>query len=357
MPISTKAHDVMFTGGVPGLTAGTVFEALSAAVGGRALGLPDGDIGDRRGWITVLAATTWGKVDGLAEISSPIPDDHPGAHWFRTFKIKDGVESLDLKGLLPYSRGALESYPVFKRFREEGTIDPEVRFQVGIPGAHDAVALHFPDPADWKLALSAWTDAVQDEYWRMLEVIPADDLIIQLDYCTELVDIAGFLADVCTWDSGASSEEKFAIYTGEDYLAAHTAGLSEDVPLGYHICAGTWPKQPVAEIDDISLPVRIANALAVNSGRRVDFFHMPALRDSDEHYFVPLKDLDVGEAAVYLGLECNDGLDAMERRISYAKSSFSDFGVAHYCGYTLQADILPQLLDDLGAGADFNARH
>src|SRR5947207_2487497 len=77
--------------------------------------------------------------------------------------------------------------------------------------------------------------------------------------------------------------------------------------------------------------------------------------DRDQRYFQPLADLAIGDAAVYLGFECNDGLEAMQRRIDAAKSVLPKFGVAHYRGYTLQADILPQVLSDLAAGAEYNA--
>jgi hypothetical protein len=46
----------------------------------------------------------------------------------------------------------------------------------------------------------------------------------------------------------------------------------------------------------------------------------------------------------------------MQRRISDAKRFLLDFGVAHYCGYSLQTDVLPSLLADLVAGADYNTR-
>jgi hypothetical protein len=68
MPISVASHDVMLTGGVPGFTAGQVFHTLPNSIGKRALAYPDGEIGDRRGWILALGATTWSKVDGLKEI-------------------------------------------------------------------------------------------------------------------------------------------------------------------------------------------------------------------------------------------------------------------------------------------------
>src|SRR5207249_971622 len=153
--VSVHDHDVMFTGGVPGLTAGEVFYYLSSAAGGRALAYPDGDIGDRRGWIVPLPALVFGKVDGIEEIDPPLPADHAAAGAYRTFQPAGGVESVDFRRLLPYARGALESYRVFKRQRDDGAIDAGVRFQVGIPGAHDAIAMHFPRPSDWPILFAA----------------------------------------------------------------------------------------------------------------------------------------------------------------------------------------------------------
>jgi hypothetical protein len=128
--------------------------------------------------------------------------------------------------------------------------------------------------------------------------------------------------------------------------------VPENVIVGYHVCLGTFPAWPRVPLSDASLPVALANALAANSGRRVGFFHLPVMSGSDESYFAPLRRLDVGSAAVYLGIECNDGVTAMRRRMSYARKSLARFGVAHYCGYGFNADNLQQLLADLRAGAD-----
>lgn len=346
-------HDVVFTGGVPAQSVEDVFRVLAGAVGGRALAYPDGEIDERWAWVVTLNAV-WPHVEGLDEIPSPLPEDHP-ARIFRTCKLRQGVNRLELKGLLPYARGAIESYGVFARLRDEGVIDPGVRFQMSVPAAHDAVAVFFPNVEDWPVAFDAWTEALQDEYRRVLEVIPAGELVVQIDYCTELVQMAHGFDKLCDWVPDSPSQETFARYAAAGYLAPHVETLPEEVLLGYHICAGTFPTQPTVELADLSLPVEIANALVAESGRRVDYFHMPAMRERDERYFDALDRLAIGDAGLYLGLECNDGLDAMKRRIDQAKRIRAEFGVAHYCGYVWNEEILPRLLSDLAAGADHNA--
>ena len=57
----------------------------------------------------------------------------------------------------------------------------------------------------------------------------------------------------------------------------------------------------------------------------------------------------------YLGVECNDGLEAIERRIVHARNFLDRFGVSHYGGYAFNTEILPQLLTDLRDGADQQA--
>jgi hypothetical protein len=115
---------------------------------------------------------------------------------------------------------------------------------------------------------------------------------------------------------------------------------------------GTFPAYPVAHLPDIALPVATANAIVENAGRRVDFLHLPVLASSDDAYFAPLADVAPGSAKLFLGLECNDGSEAMQKRIDVASAHLRDYGVAHYCGYLWTREILPQFLADLNTGAD-----
>jgi hypothetical protein len=345
-------HDLIFTGGFPGDSVEQILRTMASAVGGRALAYPDGEQGERSGWVTNLSSSTWPNVEGVEEVPSSLPEEHP-YRIMRSFRIRDGISELRLEGLLPYARGAIESYQVFKRLRDEGVIEPGVRFQASLPTAHAATSLYFADRDEREVASRAWTKALQDEYRRMLGAIPEEDLVIQLDYCTELAQIEG--EETGDWLLDMTREEAFAALTAESYLTPHLATLPDGVKVGYHICLGTYPTQPAVQVPDIGIAVDLANALVRNSGRRVDYVHLPAIREADTRYFAPLQRLDVGGTDVYLGLECDDGLDAMKGRINDAERFLNGFGVAHYCGYVWKGDILPQLLSDLVTGADYHA--
>ncbi|MCI1207626.1 MAG: hypothetical protein LKF98_05060 [Microbacteriaceae bacterium] len=350
------ARKVMFSGGIPAADAEEVFTLLADTVGDRAESWPDGETTPgRRGWITgvnnnVLAPAPCFEPD--QRILSQ-PQDHRYQHW-KPLRIRPGAE-LDLRGRLPYAADAIASYAVFTRLREAGRIPERTRFQVSIPGAHDVISISFANSRDWPRLFVAWQEAVQEELRRILAVIPAEDLTVQLDFCTELIHIGGTWQRLIDWVPDAAAAELFDTYTSPKYLNGHLAGLPDEVRVGFHICCGTSPSYPVQALPDLTLPVDLANAIARATDGRVDYYHLPAMTDSDADYFAPLSCLEVGDADIYLGLECNDGLEAMERRIHAAGTVLPEFGVAHYCGYFWNGPVMRGLLETLAAGADVEA--
>jgi hypothetical protein len=344
-------NSILFTGAVPADSVEEVFRTLADSVGPRAMAYSDGEINERRFWISALGDAVWKRCESIEMIESRMPPG-PIRDAFPSFQIKPGATEVDLTGLLPYSRAAIASYEIFAAMRAEGDIPPGVGFQVAHPAAFDAIVNYFPNTDDWPRLFAAWTDALQDEHRRILQVIPAEDLVVQLDYCIELELMTGILGKL-DWVTPDMVDEAFDRYTSAEYVAPHFAALPDAVRAGHHICLGTFLAWPRVPISDMQFVVDIAHALAANSGRRIDFFHLPVMPDADnEAFFAPLKHMDVGDADVYLGMECSDGLPAMQRRMALTRPFLREFGVAHYCGYTFNADALPQLLADLRNGAD-----
>ena len=350
------ARNIMFSGGIPADGPEGVFALLAETTGDRALSWPDGETNEeRRGWIGALNRVVFPAVPCF----EPAPEDPERvdgrtASSTRLLTIREGA-TVDLRGHLPYAHDAIASYEVFSRLKAEGKVPAGTRFQVSVPGAHDVVSITFPNHDEWPAVIAAWQEALQDEFRKILEVIPAEELTVQLDFCTELIHIGGEWAKLMSWVPDLPSDELFELYTSLDYLAPHFAGLPNEVRIGFHVCCGTSPYFPVQPLDTIELPVRLSNAIQASLGGRVDYVHLPAMQDSGEAYFAPLADLTIGDATVYLGLECNDGLEAMTRRIEAARPALADFGVAHYCGYFWNKEIMPDLMATLAAGADVAA--
>lgn len=94
------------------------------------------------------------------------------------------------------------------------------------------------------------------------------------------------------------------------------------------------------EAQDMSVLVRMANFAAAQSGRQVDWLHLAGpryLRSEDESFFAPLRDLDVGDTRVFLGIVLPiDGMPGLQRRHATASRCLDDFGVAMYCGFGRQ---------------------
>lgn len=355
--MTCMSRNIMFAGGIPADSTEEVYSLLAEAVGDRAISWPDGENTPARlKWIggvnkRVLTPAECFEIVDDRDVPKPAVHDEEGRHRLR---IRPGA-TVDLRGRLPYAQDAIDSYAVFTRMKNEGKIPADTLFQVSVPGAHDVVSISFAYYEEWPVAIAAWQEALQDEYRRILEVIPADELCIQIDYCTELDHIGGAWAKLLPWVPDLTAEELFERYTSLEYIGPHLAGLPEEVRIGFHICCGTAPYYPVQPLDTIDLPVRLANAIQAASGNKVNYFHMPAMQDSGDEYFAPLADLTTGDATIYLGIEVNDGAEEMERRAASVRKFLPEFGVAHYCGYMWNKEIMPGLLKDLRTGADHQA--
>src|SRR5947209_2692682 len=97
---------VLFVGGVPCETTEQVMRICSAAVGGRALALPDGEIGDRSMWIGSLGKLTWAHVPSLETL--PADPDIPVA-FGGPFRIDKSFTEHSVEGFLPYADAAIDS--------------------------------------------------------------------------------------------------------------------------------------------------------------------------------------------------------------------------------------------------------
>jgi hypothetical protein len=300
-------------------------------------------------WIGGLGATTFSKHLDLEKA----PDAGP----FGAFRFKPGVTSISLKGYLPYADAAISSHRQFRELRDAGELPRDLRFQVALPTPHAAIGGYFV--RDWPMLQAAYHDAIVDDISRMLEHIPPEDLAIQWDYCTEVCDTVGEATNnreidaLWPWNQRRTVEEKFATHTAKEYIAPLTRGIPAEVLYGYHICLGTWPKCPLTPVQDLELVVQMTNAIVANTPRHVDFVHLPMTKDADRQFCAPLVKLKVGDARVFLGAEWKDGRDGLLRRINVAREFLPSFGISHYCGYGRDAvEQMPQLLDDLRAGAD-----
>jgi len=262
-----------------------------------------------------------------------------GFHNLWNFNVRDGVDKVRFDDL-KYATAAQRSYEIFRKLRAAGEIPEGVRFQVCLP-TPESIMVFFRNPGQLARIIPGYVDAVEREMHKLLDLIPHNDLLIQWDVCSEVLDIEGIFPWALSGEPGP--EERY-----ERTIARLSRTIPEAVQVGYHLCYADLGHKHMKEPKDLELVVHMANRTCEVSGRRADFFHMPVPRDrEDDAYFAPLKKLAIDDATLFLGLiHYTDGVEGARRRIAAAKKFRSAFGVATECGFGRRsAEQIPDLLE------------
>lgn len=332
--MSTKAEDILLVGSVPLHDSREVMATCGDALGNMTAGIPDGETADRSVWIVYQAYRVFAGHPDLETVARPAPiDGHDewipkGMDDMWSFRVKEDVEQLRFDDL-KYASVAEESYPTFVELRKNGGIAEDVRFQVSLP-TPEAMSFWFHDPGQLQTVIPAYTDAMVREVDKLLGAIPHRDLSLQWDVCWEVLDAEGILPWSLTATGASSPLGRF-----RTAIQRLSAPIPEAVRLGYHLCYADLGHKHMREPDDVRVCVDFANVAAKESGRRVDYVHMPVpIARDDDGYFAPLADLDVGDTRIYLGLvHFTDGLEGTRKRMRTALGHLSDFGIATECGF------------------------
>ncbi len=310
---------------VGGLAAPTGPEAMAstARILGRHLArLTDGETGPRSQWI-------WWQIDRLTAVPGirmgpPHVNEETGNPDYSVFpglEVDPGVSIP--AGALGYAEAAIESYADFVRLRAGGTIPSGIRFQVSIPTPY-AVVVAWANGESQRRLWAPYRAALFAEIERIQEAIPAPDLAIQWDVAVEI----GSLEGVFTPIAELASFDRIV----EELLACAHA-VRPPAQRGFHFCYGDYKHRHFVAPADLSLPVRLANAVAAKLD--VDFVHMPVDRENGlaDAYFGPLRDLSIGNAELALGvIDYEDDPARIDTLVARASSAGRTFAVATECG-------------------------
>lgn len=337
MTFPNNPRGVHLTGSVPLADAEEVFRAVGSILGDRIKRVPDGETGERSGWIAWLMPLF---ADNPSLEQAPAqPRTEPGAYGTRpSFHLRPGASPSNLTfGRLGYADAAKSSYAVFSRVRDSGALSRECRFQVSLPTPLAPIGA-FVAPGTYADIEPAYESRLLEELSEIVQAIPNNDLAVQWDVAREFAILEG-LSQLSTSDP-------------MDQVLQRLVKLGERVPvgveLGYHLCYGDLGHRHFKEPEDTSVLVEVANALCRRVSRTVNWIHMPVPRDrTDEAYFAPLKNLNLKpETELYLGLvHFTDGEEGTRRRIAAASRVVEQFGVATECGMGRRPpDTMPALL-------------
>ena len=350
---------VLLVGSVPGQDAEQVMRFCAQELGDRLSFLPDGETGFRKIWINFLAATIYAANDALETVNQPEPVNPDDAdewratneswvprgyhdHW--QFRIRGNRQVyFDHIG---YAQEAIASYQVFKQLRAEGLISSEQRFMVAMPMCESAVRpfLGKAGENDYDRISGAYTEAMSREIAKILEDIPAKDLVIQWDICMEMlaVDVDDDHSALFPWKPRGGAMERYtgAVKTFSDFVP-------EDTYLGLHFCYGDLGHKHFIEPRSLENATRIATESVKAIKRTIDFCHIPVPWDRhDDAYFAALSDWPENAGKLFLGLvHHTDGVDGTKRRLATARRYIDNFGIATECGFGRRAkETLPELM-------------
>ena len=344
--MSRMKGSVLFVGSVPGENSEEVFRVCSKENGNLVDSLSDGETGSRHQWVQFLAANIYHGHPSLETVQRPQTADgedkwHNESYgekgWL--FKVKDGVSEISLSEL-GYAVAAIESYSEFVKLRNEGVIPRDVRFQVSLPLTESGTRIFLTSDNDFQILSKAYEEAMVKEIKKMLAHIPADDLVIQWDLALEVLYIV--LAGKTPWEPAGNTFDRYLSSLSD--LAMH---IPDETLMGCHYCFGDLGHKHLLEPPDLALPVQMANAAVLNVARTIDYFHMPVPRNRDDNdYFAPLKELNIGDSKLYLGLvHYTDGVKGGLNRVKAANVFVSGFGIGTECGFgRRQKDTIPELL-------------
>lgn len=323
-----NTHSVHLVGSVDLPSETEVFTSVVNALGEHLKRIPDGETGERRGWIAwqmpklaqnAFLESVVVKVQRKAG-ETEYAEDHRNA-----FRLRPGTSRADMEfAPLGYAQAALRSYATFSRLKESGAIPPGLRFQVCLPTPLAIIAA-FIQPESQRDIEAAFTERMLEELREILAAIPHDQLAIQWDCAVEF-----FVLEMGV-PAPFDDPRKGII----ERLAALGGAVPSDVELGYHFCYGDLNHKHFKEPTDMRLMCELARDLFEATPRPVSWLHMPVPRDrNDDAYFAPLAQLSIPRGTeLYLGLvHHTDGVEGTLRRMTTAARHCASFGIGAECG-------------------------
>ena len=326
MPAPQLQPIVHFVGSIPLPDAESVFRTLAGAAGPHLLRLPDGETGIRRTWIRFLQDVL--RENPAIEVA-PVPPwqftqwDGKVLREIPRLRVRAGMTPDPASFTTGYAEMALQSWSLFQRLRREGVIPAAVKFQVSLP-TPIAPTYNNMLPAERPKVLPALTEHLIGEVAKIAAAVPNDRLALQWDVCQEVLAWEGY------YEPGPVD---FRVET-LDVLARVGDAVPEAVELGYHFCYGSPADEHCVQPKDMGIMVEMANALAAQVRRPIQFVHMPVPKDrTDDAYFAPLADLRLSpKTQLYCGLIHFDDADGDRARLTAARRHARVDGLATECG-------------------------
>jgi hypothetical protein len=334
---------VHFNGSVNLPDAETVMREISSRIPAGVRRMTDGETGERNYWIRFQVQKFGAMPDfqraGMRELAGR---DLP------LLRLADGVAAEDVRWPdLGYAAAYADSYQVFRRLQDDGTIPPAVRFQMQYPTPVAPVSGTFV-PDDREQVAASYQAALFADLDRAVAGLPHEQTAVQWDVAVEFAMLEGGF--------GFTRPPLGQITPGLARCADQVPG---DVPVGMHLCYGDAGHQHFQDPDSLAMQVQVANAVTSAASRPVNWFSFTvpqAQRDSG--YFAPLAALRTGpETELYFALvpyypasqpagTTAQQVAHIDAHLARSPAGSRAWGICTECGLgRVQAGDVPTLLD------------
>jgi len=335
------AHPVAhFVGSIPLESAEDVFEKLGSEMGSCVKRVPDGETGRRRRWISfikdILLDHPDMEIDPTVPVYQFIQFDGKVVFEIEQVRFKEGVDPKSVVFRTGYADDAIRNFKAFDKLQSDGKIPADVKYQICM-ATPLAINYMFVSPKARDEFIGVYTQHLGDEVARIMAELPHDRISYQWDVCQEVLMWEGYL------DQQQHPNYKDDILSSLSYLGSV---VPADVDLGYHLCYGSPADEHLILPKDMGNLVEIANGIAANAKRPLQYIHMPVPQDrNDEAYFAPLADLKLGEGtALYLGCVHHGDTAGNSNKLALARKFTEVGGIGAECGLGRGK---PELFDDV----------
>lgn len=340
---------VHFNGSVNLPDAGTVMEEISSRIPTGVRRMTDGETGERGYWILFqiqkfLAMPEFESVTvGQAYQTSADAPQMP------QLRLAEGASADTISWPnLGYADAYAESFAIFDRLQKDGTIAPNVRFQMQYPTPLASMAGTIV-PEDRPAVAAAYERALFADLDQVLARLPRERCAVQWDVAVEF----GLLEGAMGPGSAMPIEQ---VTPG---LVRCVDQVPGEVPVGLHLCYGDYGHEHFKQPESVQMQVDLVNAVISSAQRAVNWasFTVPQAR-SDADYFAPLRDLAAGpETELYFALvpyhpdDQPDGTTAaqiqhIDTALSRSAAGRREWGICTECGMgRVAAHDVPTLLD------------
>ena len=333
---------VHFNGSVNLPDGETVMREISTRIPSGVRRMTDGETGDRGYWISfqIEKFLTMPELETVATGHAyETESDAPEMPQLRLAEDAS-ADTIDWPNL-GYADAYAESFEIFDRLQQEGTIPAGVRMQVQYPTPLASMAGTVV-PEDMQAVAASYERALFADLDDLLGRLPHDRVAVQWDVAVEFGVLEGAFGLTLPLEHVAPG-----LIRALDQVPA-------DVPAGMHLCYGDYGHQHFAQPESVQMQVDVVNAVVSGASRPLNWasFTVPQARD-DASYFAPLSGLTAGpETELYFALvpyhpdDQAEGTTATQIEHVDAALAGREWGICTECGMgRANAEDVPRLLD------------